>query len=299
VISVIRNKIDRYNEEHNEKPEEQIYVSDRRWRKIIRLMRSSAFINGTTKIRLMDCFLIKHCIWNDKKQIQTVCDIVNETITEHGCSEEINIKYIEDETAAFLAEIDGKTKFVTDGRVEELVSLYGNFYEIINPPNPNCNLIKQDVFKNLTVQNQNMNLFYRDNSMQPVQNSLYLNIRKGDSDFSIFINETPCRLKTVTHGDAIMRTQKPDPVQEGAWDDRVAGLLLRVNDTMVLTKNFWNTELEYLRTNLFLQPELSTSVESHGNETLIKIEKTGIKIREIQNNYKKLKDEEVTLDERL
>jgi hypothetical protein len=44
---------------------------------------------------------------------------------------------------------------------------------------------------------------------------------------------------------------------------------------------------------LFVKPKLANIVESHIAATLKNIEKKKKKIREIQNGYKKLKDEEV------
>ena len=68
VIHVIRNYIEQHNQKE-ENDDSKLYVSDRRWRKIMRLLRTSAFLNGRTEVDLMDCFLIKHCIWNDEKKL--------------------------------------------------------------------------------------------------------------------------------------------------------------------------------------------------------------------------------------
>jgi MoxR-like ATPase len=67
VIDVIRKKLQAHND--NEKnAENQIYISDRRWRKIVRLLRTSAFLNDRNTVDLMDCFLIKECLWNEEWQ---------------------------------------------------------------------------------------------------------------------------------------------------------------------------------------------------------------------------------------
>ena len=55
VIYAIRIYIFEYNKK-NENKENKIYISDRRWRKIIRLMRTSAFLNGRKEVDLMDFF---------------------------------------------------------------------------------------------------------------------------------------------------------------------------------------------------------------------------------------------------
>ena len=51
-------------------PEEQMYISDRRWRKMARLLRTSAFLNGRKDVDLMDCFLMADCMWDQMHQME-------------------------------------------------------------------------------------------------------------------------------------------------------------------------------------------------------------------------------------
>ena len=53
-------------EDHN------IYISDRRWTKIGKLLRTSAFLNGRKEIIWSDLLLLRHCIWNEVKEIPRV-----------------------------------------------------------------------------------------------------------------------------------------------------------------------------------------------------------------------------------
>jgi MoxR-like ATPase len=88
-IQVVRHKL----EQHNARPNtaQPIRVFDRRWKKIIRLLRTSAFLNGRSKVDLMDCFLMVHCLWGRPEDREVIQDIVSEAIRDHGYSIAINL----------------------------------------------------------------------------------------------------------------------------------------------------------------------------------------------------------------
>ncbi len=51
---------------------ESISVSDRRWRKIVKLLQVSAMTNGHDTVSIWDCWLLQHCLWSkpeDKEKI--------------------------------------------------------------------------------------------------------------------------------------------------------------------------------------------------------------------------------------
>lgn len=58
------------------------YVSDRRWRKIMGVLRMSALLNGRMEIEPSDCLLLEHLIWDADDQIMAVKRIVAESIVD-------------------------------------------------------------------------------------------------------------------------------------------------------------------------------------------------------------------------
>lgn len=84
VIHSIREQIEDYNHklQNDDAAEEPLYVSDRRWKKMVNMMRTSAFLNGSETVRLSDCMLMSHCLWSNVGQIELVGDMVEKAI--HG-----------------------------------------------------------------------------------------------------------------------------------------------------------------------------------------------------------------------
>lgn len=59
-------------------------VSDRRWKKIVRLLRASALLHGRSAVEALDCAVIRHCVWNSLGDRPATDAIVREALTEHA-----------------------------------------------------------------------------------------------------------------------------------------------------------------------------------------------------------------------
>lgn len=259
-------------------------------------MRTSAFLNDRKAVDLMDCFLIQHCIWNEVEQIPAVSQFVRDAIQKHGYSLKFNFKGLKDELDEFKTEIKEETKFEKDTRIEVLKNIRSEYYEI-EGLNSNTNLLSQLDYNALTNSNQKFKLGYWDEWSKRVTQDYYsnFNIRKGNSKFTVFVNEKEYKLKTTTTGEKRQITKKPHKKVEEDWDNRVAKYLEVTNSMKEELETYRIKDLQHLRTNLFVNPELANIVESHLTETRKEIEKFEVEIRRIQNDYKKLKDEEIVI----
>lgn len=60
----------------SQKTESPIYVSDRRWVKIGKLLRTSAFLNDRMSVGWSDLILLRHCLWNQVEEIPFVANSI-------------------------------------------------------------------------------------------------------------------------------------------------------------------------------------------------------------------------------
>lgn len=56
-------------------------VSDRRWKKIVRLLRAAAFLEERPSVELCDCFLIGNALWNTNDERESRIDLVDKLVT--------------------------------------------------------------------------------------------------------------------------------------------------------------------------------------------------------------------------
>lgn len=68
-------------EEETEEGENlKYYISDRRWKKGMGLMKMSAFLNGRTSMDFSDLLLLRHILWNDSTQTEEINALISEEI---------------------------------------------------------------------------------------------------------------------------------------------------------------------------------------------------------------------------
>ena len=109
VIHSLKDKLEDYNRqlENADSPSSvALYVSDRRWKKVVRLLRAAAFLQGNTEVRLSDCLLMVHCLWNETSQIDWVRDAVLTAVGESVRGYVLNLSGIETDLQALKKELD-------------------------------------------------------------------------------------------------------------------------------------------------------------------------------------------------
>lgn len=133
VIARIRTELNARNLASDESEKsEQFYISDDRWIKIMRLLKTSAFLNGRKAVDFMDCELISLCIWKIKKTraktastSKEVAKIVTDCITQSKNPFDEHITQLESLVAEYNAFVDSAFYIEQDGQKVKNPELFG------------------------------------------------------------------------------------------------------------------------------------------------------------------------------
>lgn len=82
---------------------EDIYVSDRRWRKVIKLMKVSAFTAGMSEVSNYDAWILPHCLWNKPEELQGLKEVYEQAVAISG-------EYSHERLASLISIWDNKLK---------------------------------------------------------------------------------------------------------------------------------------------------------------------------------------------
>lgn len=133
IIHIVREKIETANKKEDD-PRQHIVVSDRRWKKIIGLLKAVAFVHERTQVQLADCFIMTHCLWNHPNQRDKANAIVREAIRDHGYALDMRLPTLRREIRAFADDIEKETRIpVTESK--ETPRIVAQEYHLVNSKN--------------------------------------------------------------------------------------------------------------------------------------------------------------------
>ncbi len=106
------------------------FVSDRRWRKIARLLRTSAVANGRDCVDIIDCGIIPHCVWDSEAHIEVARRVVADTVKKLGPRAVVGVEELEERLADLSTAIDAATLTTKETHGPEPVLHFGEYYKV-------------------------------------------------------------------------------------------------------------------------------------------------------------------------
>lgn len=148
VIQAIRQELKALNEQENRKESDYYYVSDRRWKKIVHILKTCAFLNGRDSVDLMDCSLIEYAIWKNESQHNEVSDIIKKILNQNGIGASAVIADIKTKKDEFKKNAEERWfEDVLDPPEDKIVKIDGNeCYECTRNPGEIFYITKEETY---------------------------------------------------------------------------------------------------------------------------------------------------------
>ncbi len=284
-IQVVKVKMEEYNARPNH-ADKLITVHDRRWKKVVRLLRTSAFLNGRALVDLMDCFLMVHCLWGKPSQLDTIREIVTEAIRRHGYTMAVNLQMVKREVSDFEEDVDSEIKVKHTVSEEQLMPVEEEYYELLKEDDKfEGVLVNIKQFRKLQMEQAEVVNFY-DKDKNLVNR---LKAQKGSRQFTIdvFYNSErytyPLRTRKAERTEVIFK--KPHPIVEQHWEERLQRLNAYLDQQMEKIRNNAPNELNHLDENLFVDAELSDVVKANLREVAEALQNLKLRLEKVQYGY--------------
>jgi MoxR-like ATPase len=276
-IQVVKIKLQDFNQRPNNVGNE-IMVFDRRWKKIIRLLRTAAFLNGRSKVDLMDCFLMIHCLWGRPAQKEVIEEIVRDAIRKHGYTMAVNLQMIKREVQDFEEEVEQEIKIPHTVTREQLEIIKEEYYRLVKADNKfEGALIPTKHFRNLDRSELVVTNFY-DEDLN-LRNRL--KAKRGDAQYTIDVEFNSVTytypLATVKGEKTDIIFKKPHEIVAKHWEERFQNITQYIEKQEDQIRTQAPHELNYLEQNLFVEAAYAEIVQANMEE--VKEALKGLKLR--------------------
>lgn len=284
-IQIIRMKIEEYNEKHTGR-DSLVMTYDRRWKKIIRLLRTAAFLNERNRVDLMDCFLMVHCLWNKPEQLETIKEIVGESIRKHGYSVTTRLGMVKRELDAFEKEVDEEIRIRHKKTEEQLKPYEDEYYELLKDNTQfEGKYVKLNDFNKLSYTNTTITNIYDED-----KNLLNrLQAKKGEKEHTIEIVHNS---KTYTFPMKTMKVEReeivykvPHRLVKQFWDERFEQLHQYIEEQEARLREEYPDELNHVNSNLFIDEKLAPIVKANHEEVVSALEQAKLNLEKLKYSY--------------
>lgn len=268
LIHTIKRAIEQYNTNRGDDLA-PIYVSDRRWKKIVGLLRTSAMLNESGTVLFADCLLAVYCLWDEVSQLPIVEEIVQQAITESISTYLLGEKQLEQrldalkedmKSAHSLRETSDPAIQVVDTfyhriegyRIAGNLLLFASDYQNLRRDSNRLFYIQQDKFRPV---NKVFKAYDFVKNRTIPQSNIY-SLQKGNR--SVFINNQEYPLLCYDHSEPL-----PAVAEETStpFEFRLQEVIDLLRNMEAEFKKLSDRELEYAREHLFLSAKQKSELK--------------------------------------
>ncbi|MDR2467677.1 MAG: AAA family ATPase [Spirochaetaceae bacterium] len=292
------------------------FISDRRWKKIVKLLQHAALVQGHNEVLLSDCLLIRHCVWMRENDSERVCDWVFQAVIRQAGGDAGSAGQLRAELTRLLEEIRAETRTIHDTREEVPRVYHDDFYRVRrgNPPQPLATelfLKKADAEmlggeetpvvcyrKTPLAQGYLGHLRTKPDAEGADLTALFtaertVHAAQGTTAFSLIIDGEAWTLDTDRTGDRRRQRRRAATRREECWNERLGQLRTHIGGLRAAWMAFYQS-LSPAQA-LFITDADRAALKKYIDEAYDELDMLELQTREIQHQYKDLKEEDMIL----
>lgn len=151
LIRAIKYKLEELRAEKNQQAKDVPYVSDRRWKNCVELLRVAAFLGDKNEVDISDISLLRHVLWEKDTQREFIYKIIEDCILMFSVEDNSKIKEIQKDFQRLEQLCDKEPKLIykrlADDISKEAQTLINNLENTLTKITTNANpfITKNDI----------------------------------------------------------------------------------------------------------------------------------------------------------
>lgn len=295
-IIAIKYRVNEYNKNIAEH-ESKFFISDRKWKKIAKILKTSAVLNGRNSVNLLDTFLVADCIWNNLVQKDIVLEIVKNSIKDFSFRYSIDFSLLSEEIESLKNDVERITVNKIEKEIEVMKMYIHNDTEFFH-------------FNKFPIRRSYTDYYYEFIKVQDFNNldkNLIISLYQHDFAHEQFTvsksnNKITVHLPSDKNLTRVIESEKqkyfefvfetPTTVHVTEWDRVANNIMLNIDEELNKLKKYEEVNLKDLN-NFFVDSSyieiIKESLRSV-NEGLLSLK---TELKRLQKHYKGIKSGEV------
>jgi MoxR-like ATPase len=288
VIDYLRSGLQELGQD--QETEADYYISDRRWRKIVRLLRTAAFLNGRRELDLMDCFLIADCIWGSLDQRAPIQELIIQTIEQHGYRALYDLGPALQSLRNLEQEIESSTQVVTKEKIEETVVHKDQqgvqYVKIANFWGEDAAYLRVSDYQKLSKEKEIFVPVFEKSyeTYRPFQSYSFL----LTSSKTLLNKQKKYQLETQLSDKEIVSNKKPDKALLARWDGQVDELLDHCRQALQILAERQEQDLQHLKNHIFVPRQFAQHVKTSLKKAGAEVLNFKLEIEKVQHGYQSM-----------
>ena len=243
-------------------PEKRWYISDRRWRKVATLFRTSAFLHQRQEIAPVDVLLAIDCLWDRPQDSPEVRDLILGTLVAHAYDRLLRLDSLRTQLELWQEEIAEETKIVKIEVIDRPKQFQDGdkktYYRVLGYRGEDPVFMFREDWEEMA-QGQDRILPLFDQKNQDFRAMQRLGAKKTeDNKLRISGKDYEILMEKVEEKKIIPK--QPSPELKQLWDQRATVLLRGCDERLQRLEEQIQREAPSLQRHLFLEEGLTAQV---------------------------------------
>ncbi len=290
ITAAIRRRLSEENERRAAPEQRKLFVSDRRWKKVFRLLRTSAFLNGRDQTDAMDCFIIAHCIWDQLSEKATIEEIVHGAVRSHGYSSVLDATEIVEGLTQLKRDVEQTTLQVTEQDEERPTLVEGEYIRLKDfSPDHQVRIWKGDFDGLPATEGVNIELFFfTDDGTYVRTEGRNVSRSAGSGGPSLLVDGKRYVIETERQKSTITLSRTPPPESVEKWNHTSDALVSECRELLGRITRLKEAEREEAEANLFVPRGLAEVAFTSLNVAAKDVARLTIEIEKNRKYYESL-----------
>jgi len=225
LLEHIRSGIEKANGSEEIGPAAPIYISDRRWKKIVHILRASAFLNGRTKVSIIDCSIISHCLWNEREQLPVIQNVMRAAFEQAILHPDLDPDPVRQHIEELSRQIDAQTVEHVTRATMEPVLYRGEYVRILGMDESELTLMWKTDYDSLAEEGESdVDLFFYEDETT-FSHSRRQRTGRNDGEAEVLIDGEPYRIEARSQERRVPERRPPSQEEMADWDARIKEIL--------------------------------------------------------------------------